>query len=439
MAAHDRDKAMAGLLRQTLQADAGSQDPCPGPDILAAYYERSLAPDETPVCELHISGCARCRAQLSLMARTEAPSSPAARHGWLLDWRLLVAATAALIVVTVWGLHRPVLKSAGNRSASEPLVAMSKDEQGVPSQRAQASPSAPPSEPAPAHESRSRKQLDVDNVSRQLQAPSLEAPVATQKKLSRDLPEVASSAEDSLKLRSDRRTQLQQDAAQQNTRQQNEVQHNKVQQNAAQPGQLNRLAAQNASEALDEKAAPSAAAQLAAPPPAANVRAPAMGGMIAPGGSAGAAAISPRAKESQPATLGGAGAVSAGAFAQTAQQRSAETIIRTPDPKVLWRIAGGGFIERSENGGASWHGQLPEPNAQFSAGAAPTTKALWLVGENGMILLTKDASNWKMIPPPIPADFVSVDAKSGSSATVTAADGQKFSTSNSGKRWMPAR
>ena len=165
-----------------------------------------------------------------------------------------------------------------------------------------------------------------------------------------------------------------------------------------------------------------------------------MNGMIAPGGSAGAAAISPQAKEPQPATLSGAtGAVSAGAFAQSAQQRSAETIIRTPDPKVLWRIAGGGFIERSENGGASWHGQLPEPNAQFSAGAAPTAKALWLVGENGMILLTKDASNWKMIPPPIPADFVSVDAKSGSSATVTAADGQKFSTSNSGKRWMPAR
>jgi hypothetical protein len=430
MAAHDREKAMAGLLRRTLGADAGSQDPCPGPDVLAAYYERSLAPDEMPVCEFHIARCPRCRAQLSLMARTDAQAPPAARHGWLLDWRLLVAATAALIVVTVWGLHRPALKFAGDRPASAPLVAMSKGEQGVPSQRMQAPPSAPPSEPAPAHESRSRKQLDVDKVSPQLQAPSLEAPVATQKKLSRDLPEVASSAEDSLKLRSDRQTQLQQDTAQQNTRQQN----------AAQPDQLNRLAAQNASETLDEKAAPSAAAQLAAPPPAANVRTPAMNGMIAPGGSAGAAAISPQAKEPQPATLSGAtGAVSAGAFAQSAQQRSAETIIRTPDPKVLWRIAGGGFIERSENGGASWHGQLPEPNAQFSAGAAPTAKALWLVGENGMILLTKDASNWKMIPPPIPADFVSVDAKSGSSATVTAADGQKFSTSNSGKRWMPAR
>ncbi len=76
MAAHDRDKAMAGLLQRTLRADAGSQDPCPGPDVLAAYYERSLAPDEMPVCELHISRCARCRAQLSLMARTEAQSAP---------------------------------------------------------------------------------------------------------------------------------------------------------------------------------------------------------------------------------------------------------------------------------------------------------------------------------------------------------------------------
>ena len=130
MAAHDRDKAMAGLLRQTLQADAGSQDPCPGPDILAAYYERSLAPDEMPVLRAHISRCARCRAQLSLMARTEAQSPPAARHGWLLDWRLLVAATAALIVVTVWGLHRPALKFAGDRPATQPLVAMSRGRAG---------------------------------------------------------------------------------------------------------------------------------------------------------------------------------------------------------------------------------------------------------------------------------------------------------------------
>jgi photosystem II stability/assembly factor-like uncharacterized protein len=123
---------------------------------------------------------------------------------------------------------------------------------------------------------------------------------------------------------------------------------------------------------------------------------------------------------------------------QSRELRSAQTIIRTPDPKVLWRIAGGGFVERSVNGGATWHGQNPQSDAHFTAGAAPTTKALWLVGGNGMIMLTKDTSHWKKIPPPIPADFVSVDAKSASSATVTTTDCQRFSTTTSGKKWVPA-
>jgi photosystem II stability/assembly factor-like uncharacterized protein len=132
------------------------------------------------------------------------------------------------------------------------------------------------------------------------------------------------------------------------------------------------------------------------------------------------------------------GAANERALAQSAELQSAQTIIRTPNPKVLWRIAGGGFVERSEDTGATWHGQLPESSAHLTAGAAPTTKALWLVGENGVILFTKDAAHWKKIPPPIPADFASVDAKSASSATVTATDGQKFSTSDSGKKWVPA-
>ncbi len=124
--------------------------------------------------------------------------------------------------------------------------------------------------------------------------------------------------------------------------------------------------------------------------------------------------------------------------ARQAEQRSAETIIATPDPKVLWRIAGGGFVERSEDMGATWNGQLPLPNAQLTAGAAPTAKTCWLVGEGGTILLTKDGTHWSKIPPPVPANFVSVSSKSASSATVTAADGQKFSTSDGGKKWTPS-
>jgi photosystem II stability/assembly factor-like uncharacterized protein len=57
------------------------------------------------------------------------------------------------------------------------------------------------------------------------------------------------------------------------------------------------------------------------------------------------------------------------------------------------------------------------------------------VGRNGLILLTKDGMKWKTIPPPAAADFIAVAARDASSATVTAADGRKFSTGDSGKHW----
>jgi hypothetical protein len=141
--------------------------------------------------------------------------------------------------------------------------------------------------------------------------------------------------------------------------------------------------------------------------------------------------LPPRTKSFGPAGGGG--------LAQLAEQRSAATIIQTPDPKVLWRIAGGNFVERTENGGATWRGQVAYPDAQLTVGAAPTTKVCWLAGKSGIILVTKDTTHWKKIPPPVPADFVAVEAKNASSATVTAPDGQKFSTADGGKKWVPAQ
>jgi hypothetical protein len=119
--------------------------------------------------------------------------------------------------------------------------------------------------------------------------------------------------------------------------------------------------------------------------------------------------------------------------------RSSETVIPTPDPKVLWRIAQAGFVERTEDGGATWQGQLADPNAQLMAGAAPSTKVCWFAGRDGKILLTKDSKNWKRVPPPTTADFTAIAAKDASSATVTTSDGRQFSTTNAGKSWKPVQ
>jgi photosystem II stability/assembly factor-like uncharacterized protein len=122
---------------------------------------------------------------------------------------------------------------------------------------------------------------------------------------------------------------------------------------------------------------------------------------------------------------------------QAAYQRSIE--IRSPDPHVLWRVGGGGFVERSIDGGVTWQGQLPVADAHLVAGAALSGKICWLTGRDGIILLTTDGTKWTTIPPPVHADFVDIAAADDSSATVTTADGRKFTTRDAGKKWQPAK
>ena len=109
--------------------------------------------------------------------------------------------------------------------------------------------------------------------------------------------------------------------------------------------------------------------------------------------------------------------------------------IPTPDPKILWMIAGPGAIQKSENGGASWKTEYLDTRALLVAGAAPSAKICWLVGAGGTILRTTNGAHWKTISAPAVADFVRVEAVDALTATVTAMDGRKFSTSDGGKSW----
>ena len=123
---------------------------------------------------------------------------------------------------------------------------------------------------------------------------------------------------------------------------------------------------------------------------------------------------------------------------QSTEQRAASFIVHTPDSKILWRIGNAGFIERSVDGGLTWNGTLPKQNAHYNAGSAPNAKACWLVGNDGIVLLTQDAANWQTIPPPVQTNFVAIAARDAWTATVTTADGRKFTTSNQGESWTPA-
>lgn len=432
MASNGRDTTMDGLIRRSLANTAPLAEACPDPEILAAYYERSLDSRETSRWEMHVSQCARCRQQLAMMVESEESPRPEARYNWLWDWRLLATTAMALLVLGVWGLKRSALTPAGLHQGNEPLVAMSQPEQAPAPQPAfqQQAPQEPPAaaQPLPAE----RQSLDRGAIKMQA-VPKTEAP-AFNKALQ---PPAANGAAPPVNGRNFERelkpTVNTGDRANALSELKKEEQPIRVPgapvASAAAPS--TQLAPPARSEAGSENRA-----ETAAPAAAEDSLVAGAGG---PADDKSIAADAPRAKQSQSARVQGFGPALGGALGQLTEKRSGSTIIQTPDPKVLWRIAGGNFVERTENGGGSWSGQVADPDAQLTTGSAPTTKICWLVGKSGVILVTKDATHWKRIPPPVPADFVAIDAKNASAAVVTASDGQKFSTGNEGKKWIPLK
>ncbi|MGO9640965.1 MAG: WD40/YVTN/BNR-like repeat-containing protein [Candidatus Acidiferrales bacterium] len=122
----------------------------------------------------------------------------------------------------------------------------------------------------------------------------------------------------------------------------------------------------------------------------------------------------------------------------------------SPDGQAQWRFGPRGLIERSTNANASgttqpiWTRQNSPLRADLLAGSAPSTTVCWIVGRAGAILRTTDGATWQVISSPASAmrdgaapDWVSVSARDANSATITSADGRSFSTSDVGKTWQP--
>ena len=141
-----------------------------------------------------------------------------------------------------------------------------------------------------------------------------------------------------------------------------------------------------------------------------------------------------------------AGAASQAAAAPPAERaaaarssvRAAETAseIVSPDPAVRWRILGA-TVQHSINGGSTWEAVSTGVPAELTAGAAPAATVCWLVGRNGVVLLTIDGRTWRRVPFPEMTDLSAVrtvDA-GGRVASVSTADGRTFVTTDAGATW----
>ena len=429
MASRERDDAMAGLLKRTLAGDAGAGDDCPGPDILAAYFERSLDAGETAHVELHLSECARCREQLAALGRAEeAAATPVVetprrqpRASWLWDWRWLAPVAAVLVIAAVWATRRPALTQITNHVAQPPAsLAVSQ----------LARPVQPPPEP--------EKKKTLSRVS-----PAPAVVPATPPKLPPQSESVAVNPVDREKSAEVERSPLQ------------SIQSSKSVQGLPLVGR-NYTALDSLSKKAPEPQRRSAEDAANAPLHATNQSVTVESQAETVQSSAAGAPLPPKAENGMPAGAVG-GAISSGTtnakqeraavnglelaevIPTTQEQRASSFMAQTPDPKIWWRIGNSGFIERSTDGGAKWKGTLPRKNAYYTAGSAPSANVCWLVGHAGIILLTQDGKHWRTIPPPLRTDFVAITARDAWSATVTTADGHTFTTSDQGANWSAAQ
>jgi len=398
MALENQDKSRSKLLRQGLVQNTSGTSACPDPQQLAAYYERSVGAAEMTRFEMHLSNCGNCRERLAAMVRAD-ESAPAATsreeaHGnaWLWNWRWLAPAAAVLAISIFWLARRPAtIRPATNKTIEQqPLVAMSQPVQ----------PPAPPLEPQ-----------------------------------SRVLDRVRPSPAE---LRNQTTANAKKSVGAENDAAQNE---SKKEMALGAGAQGNASSSQNQAAALSSEGQ-AVVAPVAPPASTQTLPSTASPGQGEVGGIVGGNPSSVAGQQQSPPPITpelvtGYSTAKTTASLRSAYQRTVE--IRSPDPQVLWRVNGGGNLERSTDGGITWQNQQPAPDARLLTGVALSSRICWVAGRNGIILLTRDGANWATIPPPAHADLIGISARDDSGAIVTTADGRKFVTHDAGKNWQPAQ
>jgi hypothetical protein len=419
-----RDKAIARLAAEALSSGSSATDAsCPDAEVLAAYAERGLEPNEAAYWERHFADCGRCRKTLALLAvSAEAltqketqpriqpadvtplpvaakPKQPIARprHSPL---RWLVPALGVAAAIAMWFALRPI------PPATQTVAELQKEAQNViPNPTPNTPPAAPTTNspvtnsPATNSQATNSRAADSEVARAELPSPPPAAPESSAKQIEplRDLNE----------LKKDNQEPAAPAAS-----------------SAAPPadGESARIPAPaEAGQAQPRPQTFSAAAPRAAPPsapaPSNATAAKSLDRLNAPAGILG---------RGQTGAANGLGAIQVVVFA-------------SPDRGALWRSGAGGRIERSIDQGRSWQPQASGVTADLLAGAAVSSQVAWIVGRGGVILRTTDGATWQRISPPMgpTLDWTSIEATDGQHATITSADLRRFSTADGGRTWTP--
>jgi hypothetical protein len=398
MSAQENHISLDGPMRRVLATGVPSAEPCPSPDVFAAYYEHSLDPEETELYDVHFASCPSCRAILAGVARASqtAPQAldvkPESRWNWksMQLWLATAAAGVAAVLIIVVLYQR----SMSNSSTHNAEVAMS---------RAVATPepakSAPPPSaayaPAPPDAPRDETKIPSLPLAKSARSPQ---PVAPPQSPAIDL------------------------AAREN--------------------------ASSASDSSDKKRVVPSADESKAVNGLAATTAPSTSGAVPSSESAATGALAPSARSAQPpvnnnqstannrAMRAQAGAASgfAKVMKPKAQAQAKDLVVSSPDSKITWTVHTN-HVQYAENGQPAAVQDFIPTNSPIAAGSSPGGNVCWLVGADGAVVRTTDGRLWLGTNSPSSSDLTAIKATSARAATVTSADGHTYVTADGGQTW----
>jgi hypothetical protein len=457
------DAALGGFLVNNLRVRAGHIH-CPESDVLAAYHERSLLPEELNFWKEHIVGCARCQAILAQLEATDsiplqasekeevvlagaavgvaepansrrkamAAAFPEKSRGSRLSrglrWQWLAPAgalAAGLLVWVAWHENQPLQVKAPAELKTAKV--------------------AQPATPAPAAAQQVPESTSPDQLTSLLKdQESTGREVSPKKQLERrdfkQLEKSDSRAKMALAKPSDKKAGTRQDAG----------------------GEASMAADQVQSQLVAEgkPAVPGAAAETAevqaraasAPIQNEQTQQNQLNAQKTPGPSPLGQTVEPKKNKSASLARNQAAAVPPAAPAPTAafdeNVRASfavmagaltQHLISVPGNKILWRVGHAGMIEFSSDGSATWSRQTSNVLVDLTSGSAPSEKVCWIVGRAGSILLTTDAgAHWSTVHSPLEEDLGGVHAVDALHATIWSLRNNKtFETLDGGLTWKP--
>lgn len=429
------DDPLAAPLAHALNSrlDRSGRD-CPDAETLALYFDRSLTADETARWELHFSACAHCQQRLAAMVRMETGATPATAPAslpsasdvsWRWTWRWLAPAAAALGALAIW----MVVNTTPN-STHEPLIARNTKI---------ATPAVRPAEPAApgadAQDAVSKELAGRADATGSGESKRTQAPTADPQRSARLDQAFAPKAVGPTAMRSAQiaapADQTKDPSAALLAKQADTPKV--VEEQAQNESRLAAIEGRPASQAMTQAAPPAAPSQQIAHAPQAPPRAREQD-------LRGARDEAKKTQAEPLAPVAEAVTVEAATDAAAPRREGSDLAGRfkaanAPGSKIVWRLGPAGSIERSSDAGATWQSQASGVEADLLAGSAPSATVCWAVGRGGVVLRTTDGSTWARLGSPSAQDLIAVVAVDANRATVTTADGKRYTTSDAGRSW----